>query len=71
VHEDKPAGGKLFGAVMSTIIEELISQGEFKGHNYEVVKEGLHGVKDALLNLRDRRGGNDKYVVRIADTPEL
>jgi NADPH2:quinone reductase len=71
VHEDKPAGGKMFGAVMSTVLEELIAQGKFKGHNYAVVKDGLNGVKDALIDLRDRKGGNDKFVVRIGDTPGL
>jgi hypothetical protein len=28
----------------------------------------LNGVLDALVKLRDRKGGNAKFVTRIADT---
>jgi NADPH:quinone reductase len=68
VHEDKPAGGKLFGSVMSKVFETLIAQGQLSGRPYEVVQGGLLGVKDALIKLRDRKGGNAKFVTRIADT---
>lgn len=71
VHEDKLAGGKLFGAVVSRILECSIAEGSFSGHPYEVVKGGLDGVLGGLIQLRDRKGGNHKYVYRIADTPGL
>ena len=71
VHEDNPAGGKMFGAIVSKIIEMEMDSGKFKGHPYEVVDGGLNGVLDALNRLRDRRNGNKKYVVRIADTEGL
>jgi NADPH:quinone reductase-like Zn-dependent oxidoreductase len=71
VHDDNPAGGKLFGAIISRIIEIEIDSGKFKGHPYEVVQGGLNGVLEALKRLRDRRNGNKKYVVRIADTESL
>jgi NADPH:quinone reductase-like Zn-dependent oxidoreductase len=71
VHEDNPAGGKMFGAVMSRIFEDLIAQGILHGRPYQIVEGGLNGVKDALTKLRDRKSGNAKYVTRIADTDGL
>jgi len=71
IHEDKLAGGKLFGRVISVVLEEAIKSGDFSGQPYEIVKGGLTGVKDALVQLRDRKGGNTKFVTRIADTPGL
>jgi NADPH:quinone reductase len=71
VHEDKPAGGKLFGALMSRLFEDSIAQGKLHGRPYQIVEGGLHGVKDALIKLRDRKSGNAKYVTRIADTDGL
>lgn len=72
VHETKKAGGQLFGAVMSRVIEEALANGRLSGHPYEVVQNGLDGVQAALEELRDRkRGGNAKFVTRIADTPGI
>jgi NADPH:quinone reductase len=68
IHEDNPAGGIMFGAAISMILETLIAQGKFKGQPYELVPGGLNGVKAALIQLRDRKGGNTKFVTRIADT---
>ena len=68
VHDDKPAGGRLFGEVMTVVLERFIAEGKIKGQPYEVVPGGLDGVKDALVKLRDRKTGNAKFVVRIADT---
>lgn len=61
-------GGRMFGAVMSTVFECAIRDGRFTGQPYTVVKNGLEGVLDALVELRDRKGGNTKFVTRIADT---
>jgi NADPH2:quinone reductase len=71
VHDDKPPGGRLFGEVMTVVLERFIAEGKIKGQPYEVVPGGLDGVKDALVKLRDRKTGNAKFVVRIADTPGL
>lgn len=71
VHEDKPAGGKMFGAVMSTILEAILADGKFSGQPFEVIPNGLEGVEGALKKLRDRKGGNTKYVCRIGETPGL
>jgi len=71
VHEDKPAGGKMFGAVMSTILEAILADGKFSGQPFEVIPNGLEGVEGALKKLRDRKGGNTKYVYRIGETPGL
>lgn len=66
------AGGYEFGAIMSKIIEDALFAGKLRGHPYEVVPDGLDGLYDALVELRDRkRGGNAKFVTRIADTPSL
>jgi NADPH:quinone reductase len=61
-------GGKMFGAVMSAVFERALQTGRFSGHPYTIVKGGLNGVYDALIELRDRKGGNTKFVTRIADT---
>lgn len=72
IHEYKKAGGQLFGAVMSRVIEDELAAGRLSGHPHEIVQEGLHGVLGALQELRDRkRGGNAKFVTRISDTPEV
>jgi len=71
VHEDKMAGAQMFGAVMSKVFEWAIAEGALTGHPYELVEGGLDGVLGALIKLRDRKGGNSKYVYHIADTPGL
>lgn len=68
VHDDKPAGGVWFGTIFTRLIETLIAEGNFKGHPYEIVEGGLEGIEAALVKLRDRKGGNTKFVTRIADT---
>jgi NADPH2:quinone reductase len=68
VHDDKPAGGILFGGVMSKIVEMLLAEGKLSGQPYKVVSGGLAGVEGALIKLRDRKSGNEKFVYRIADT---
>ena len=72
VHETKKAGGQLFGAIMSRVIEDALADGRLSGHPYKVVEGGLQGVQTALEELRDRKqGGNAKFVTRIADTPGI
>lgn len=68
VHEDNPAGGNMFAAVISKVMEMEMERRNFTGHPYEVVPGGLNGVLDGLKRLRDGKNGNKKYVVRIADT---
>lgn len=72
VHDGKKAGGTIFGALMSKVFEQMLVDGKLIGQPYEVVPGGLNGVKGALEKLRDRkRGGNAKFVTRIADTVSL
>ena len=72
VHDGKKAGGSTFGAIMSKVIEHALADGTLSGHPYQVVKNGLEGIGAALVELRDRKkGGNQKFVTRIADTPAL
>jgi NADPH2:quinone reductase len=71
VHDDKPAGGILFGGVISRLVETLIFEGVFQGHPYEIVEGGLNGVEAALIKLRDRKGGNTKFITRIAETKAI
>lgn len=68
VHENKLLGGKWFGGVVSRLVETLLKEGKIKGHPYEIIPGGLNGVEAALIRLRDRKGGNNKFVCRIADT---
>ena len=71
VHDDKPVGGQMFGAIMSRIFEWSLAQGTFSGQPHTLVEGGLNGVLGALIQLRDRKGGNTKFVTRIADTKEF
>jgi NADPH2:quinone reductase len=68
VHDDNPAGGVWFGTIITKMIEMLVAEGKFEGHPFEIVEGGLNGVEAALVKLRDRKGGNTKFVTRIADT---
>jgi NADPH:quinone reductase-like Zn-dependent oxidoreductase len=68
IHEDKLAGSKWFGSVISRLAEIFLAEGQLKGHPYEIVEGGLNGVEAALIKLRDRKSGNEKFVTRIADT---
>jgi NADPH:quinone reductase len=62
-------GGKEFGAAMSSFFEKSVANGMLKGHPFELVKGGLHGVLEALMELKQRKqGGNAKFVTRIEDT---
>ncbi|KAI7526747.1 hypothetical protein KC331_g16774 [Hortaea werneckii] len=72
VHDGKKAGGSTFGAIMSKVTERALADGTLSGHPCQVVENGLEGVGAALIELRDRKkGGNRKFVTRIADTPAL
>ncbi len=68
-HDETKAGAKMFGAIMSTVFEWALEEGKLSGQPYTVVKDGLDGVLDALIELRDRKGGNAKFVTRITETP--
>lgn len=68
VHDDNPKGGVWFGSIISRMVEILIAEGMFGGHPFEIVEGGLEGVGDALLRLREGRGGGRKFVTRIGDT---
>ena len=69
VHETKKAGGRLFGAMISRVVEGAMAEGSFNGHPYKKVSGGLNGVQTALEELRDRKtGGNAKFVTRIDET---
>lgn len=62
-------GGELFGAIISLVLERALADGTLSGHPYKMVPRGLHGLLDALLELKDRKfSGNAKFVTRIADT---
>lgn len=68
IHEDKLAGGKWFGSIISRLTEILLVEGKLEAHPYEIVEGGLNGVEAALLKLKNRKSGNEKFVTRIADT---
>ncbi|KAF7186115.1 Trans-enoyl reductase fsr4 [Pseudocercospora fuligena] len=61
------AGGEIFGRIMSQVFESMCEEGTLKGHPFEVNEKGLEGVLDVLMELKERkRGGNRKFVTRIA-----
>ena len=68
---DLGKNGKDFGLMFSTLIGKWLREGKLKCHPYEVVSGGLRGVEAALKNLRSGRVSGTRYVVRIAETPEL
>jgi hypothetical protein len=59
---------KSFGYMWSHYMELLLQEGSLKGHPFEVVPGGLHGVLDGLRNLRDGKASGIKYVYRIDET---
>ncbi|CAF9909719.1 hypothetical protein IMSHALPRED_008451 [Imshaugia aleurites] len=64
-------GGKEFGLMFTKLVGTWLNEGKLKPHPYEVVEGGLHGVETALKALREGKVSAKKYVIRIADTPDL
>lgn len=60
-----------FGAIMSRVFELALAEGKLTGMPYDIMPNGLAGVEDGLVNLRDRKSGNAKFVYRVAETPGL
>ena len=65
------AGGKEFGLMFTKLIGAWLNDGKLKPHPHEVVSGGLHGVETSLKALREGKVSAKKYVIRIADTPDL
>jgi NADPH2:quinone reductase len=59
------------GFVTCRWFTRAIQAGRFEGHPFEVRPEGLHGVEQALKDLKDGKQSAVKYVFRIAETPEI
>ena len=67
---EKKSGGRLFGSIISLVLQKALEGGHFAGHPYAFVKGGLEGVQGALHELKNRTwSGNKKLVTSIADTP--
>ena len=64
-------GGKDFGLMFTKLISRWLNDGKLKPHPHEVVEGGLYGVETALKALRGGKASAKKYVVRVADTPDL
>ena len=64
-------GGKEFGIMFTKLIARWLNDGKLKPHPHEVVEGGLYGVETALKALRGGKVSAKKYVIRIADTPDL
>ncbi|PYH46063.1 zinc-binding alcohol dehydrogenase family protein [Aspergillus saccharolyticus JOP 1030-1] len=65
------AGEAEFGAAFFAFVGRGLAQGWFRGHPHEVRPNGLAGLQGALKDLQAGKASAVKYVVRIADTPEL
>jgi len=65
---DAHKGAKDFAYAYFRLFARDLDEGWFAGHPTEVVKGGLDGVEEALVNLRDGKASAVKYVFRIADT---
>ncbi|KAK5675086.1 hypothetical protein LTS10_012160 [Elasticomyces elasticus] len=59
------------GFVTCRWFTRAIQAGRFEGHPFEVRPKGLHGVEQALKDLKDGKQSAVKYVFRIAETPGL
>nr|KMM71525.1 hypothetical protein CPAG_07832 [Coccidioides posadasii RMSCC 3488] len=66
-----PIGDKEFGLVFFRFFGHGLAQGWFRGHQYRLVEKGLEGLENALNNLKESKVSGFKYVIRIADTPDL
>ncbi|CAF9912950.1 MAG: hypothetical protein ALECFALPRED_008442 [Alectoria fallacina] len=64
-------GGKEFGLMFTKLIARWLNEGKLQPHPYEVVEGGLHGIETALKASRGGKVSAIKYVIRIADTPDL
>ncbi|KAL2223372.1 putative quinone oxidoreductase [Thermoascus aurantiacus ATCC 26904] len=62
---------KDFGYVYFRYFARGLAEGWFSGHPYEVRKDGLDGVEQALKDLKAGKASAVKYVFRIAETPAL
>ncbi|KAJ5979689.1 hypothetical protein N7481_006987 [Penicillium waksmanii] len=60
-----------FGAAFFAFFGRGLAQGWFTGHPVEVRPRGLAGLEGALRDLREGKASAVKYVVRLADTPNL
>jgi hypothetical protein len=59
------------GLVFCRYFTHALQLGTFQGHPYVVRSGGLQGVEQALKDLKDNKASAEKYVFRIADTPDL
>lgn len=83
VHSDRYAGfkgekkleGQLgdveFGAIMYKFFERGLQEGFFRGHPYQVLPGGLHGMEKGLTDLKAGRASATKFVFRIEETKGL
>lgn len=58
--EDVEFSGQLF-----RWLEEIIAQGKFEGHPFEVIPGGLSGVEEGLNRLRDGKAAGKKLVYQV------
>lgn len=52
----------------SRFLGRLLAEGRLKGHPYEVIPGGLHGVVVGLQNLRNGKNSACKYIFRMEET---
>jgi hypothetical protein len=64
-------GGRDFGFAYSRLVRNWLQEKRWKVHPFEVVDEGLRGLKSALKKLKEGKSSGTKFVVRISDTPDL
>ncbi|KAJ9609029.1 hypothetical protein H2200_006800 [Cladophialophora chaetospira] len=46
-------------------LEEMLKQGKYPGHAFEVIPGGLNGVAEGLNRLRSGQSGGKKFVYQI------
>ncbi|OJK02119.1 hypothetical protein ASPACDRAFT_1886511 [Aspergillus aculeatus ATCC 16872] len=69
--QGKLVGDVEFGAAIFALFSRGLVQGWFTGHPHEVRPNGLAGLEGAVKDLQAGKASAVKYVVRIADTPDL
>ncbi len=68
---DVGRNGQEFGLMYSRLIGLWYRQGNLKPHPVKVLPSGLGSLEKALGDLKEGCASAVKYVVRVADTPEL
>jgi NADPH:quinone reductase len=67
---DEAQGDVEFAGMFFKWLEEMLRQGKYSGHPFEVISGGLNGVSEGLNRLRSGQAGGRKFVYQIGQVVE-